>query len=444
MSLRMSRTEQPAEPLEPLSQEQCLRVAYLLKRFPRLSETFILHEMLALEARGMQLRVFAIQDPDEAMVHPEVRRLAARVTYLPRATLSGFAQLLRSHFWLLRRDRRRYIGALRLALTRSSPLVGLRHLLRAGWLARELAHEDVGHLHAHFAHGPAATAQFVHALTGLPYSFTAHAKDIYTTPSIRLQERLREARFVVTCTGHNHHYLASLVDTATSTHIHRIYHGVDVRRFHPLPHLPQDPPMVLAVGRLVEKKGLTYLIDACAVLRGQGVPFQCLLVGGGPLRDQLLAHIVALGLEDSVTLLGARTQKELVEIYRQATVFALPCVVLENGDRDGIPNVLVEAMSMGLPVVSTRISGIPELVDHERNGLLVPPRDAPALAEALRVLLADEAWRSRLGTEAHRTIAERFDLTHNAARLEALFASALGRQESIPSADTSVPEPTSP
>ena len=452
--MSLSRTERSTQPdrsaqpdrlaqlPEPVRQDHGPRVAYLLKRYPRLSETFILHEMLALEARGMRLRVYAMLDPVEATVHPDVGRLAARVTYLPRTTLSGLRHLVRSHTRLLCRDPRRYLGALRLALTRPNPLVGVRHLLRAGWLASELEREGIRHLHAHFAHGPAATAQFVHALTGLPYSFTAHAKDIYTTPPIRLQERLREARFVVTCTDHNHDYLASLVDTVTSARIHRIYHGVDLRRFRPLLPLAQDPPVILAVGRLVEKKGLNYLIDACAMLRDQGVPFQCLLVGGGPLRDQLCAQFTALGLEDSVALLGARTQEELVDIYRQATVFALPCVVLENGDRDGIPNVLVEAMSMGLPVVSTRISGIPELVDHERNGLLVPPRDAPALAAALHALLADPGQRRRLGAEAHRTVTERFDLAQNAERLEALFASAVGRAEATYNADTSVLEPT--
>jgi glycosyltransferase involved in cell wall biosynthesis len=439
----MSETvsDRPVELPEPSRQDQGLRVAYLLKRYPRLSETFILHEMLALEARGMRLHVYALLDPAEATVHPDVDRLAAPVTYLPRTTPAHLGHLARAHARLLRRDPRRYLGALRLALTRPNPLVGLRHLVRAGWLGIALECQGIRHLHAHFAHGPAATAQFVHALTGLPYSFTAHAKDIYTTPPALLAQRIRETCFVVTCTGYNADYLASLVDTSTATRIHRIYHGVDVRRFRLLPPLAQDPPLILAVGRLVEKKGLSYLVEACALLRARGVSFRCLMVGAGPLKDQLRAQIASLGLEGAVALLGARTQEELVDIYRQATLLALPCVVLENGDRDGIPNVLVEAMSLGLPVVSTRISGIPELVDHGRNGLLVPPRDAPALAAALAALLADPAQRRSLGAEAHRTIAERFDLAQNAARLEALFASVLGRGEAAPIAAASALEP---
>src|SRR5260221_3212744 len=343
---RMSVAEfdRSAEMSEPRRQDQGLRVAYLLKRYPRLSETFILHEMLALEARGMRLHVYSLLDPAEATVHPDVDRLAAAVTYLPCATLSHLGQLARAHARLLRRDPRRYLQALRLALTRSHPLVGLRHLLRAGWLGLELEREGIRHLHAHFAHGPAATAQFVHALTGLPYSFTAHAKDIYTTAPARLEERIREACFVVTCTSHNYDYLASLVDPATATRIHRIYHGVDLRRVRLLPLRAQNPPVILAVGRLVEKKGLSYLVEACAVLRDRGAPFRCLMVGGGPLKDQLRAQIAALGVEGTVELLSARTQEEVVDIYRHATLVALADVVLTNVDPETMPDALVHTI----------------------------------------------------------------------------------------------------
>lgn len=422
--------------------DQAVHVAYLLKRYPRLSETFILHEMLALEARGVRLHVYAMLDPSEATVHPDVERLNAEVTYLPHMSLASLGQIVSAHARLLWRNPRRYAGAIRLALTRSNPLVGLRHLLRAGWLGVELECEGIRHLHAHFAHGPAATAQFIHALTGLPYSFTAHAKDIYTTAPERLSERIREATFVVTCTTHNENYLASLVDSKAAARIQRIYHGVDLWRFRPQLPLAQDVPIILSVGRLVEKKGLNYLVAACATLHDMGLPFRCLIVGGGPLRDSLQAQIAALGLEGCIELLGARTQIELVDIYRQATLLALPCVVLENGDRDGIPNVLVEAMSMGLPVVSTTISGIPELVEHESNGLLVPPRDVPALAHALATLLTNVDQRRELGDAAHRAVTERFDLAQNAARLEALFAATLGHAEATKFASANTLEST--
>lgn len=402
-----------------------LKVAYLLKRYPRLSETFILHEMLALEARGVSLHVYSMMDPQETTVHPDVQRLQAPVIYLPGASARTLARFVGAHIRLIRRAPLRYLMGFRRALLRTDRLAGLRHFLRGGWLAVELERRGIQHLHAHFAHGPAATAHFAHLLTGLSFSFTGHAKDLYTTPPERIAERMRDARFVITCTDHNVGFLSRLVDTTTAERIHRIYHGVDLRRFQPEPRSERVMPMILAVGRLVEKKGLPYLLDACALLRERGVSFHCRIVGGGPLKDALRTQIATLGLEDTVMLLGSRTQEQLLEIYRTATVVTLPCVVLENGDRDGIPNVLVEAMGMGIPVVSTNVSGIPELIVSGENGLLVPPQDATALADALARLLANEDLRRRLGEAAHCTVTERFDLHHNARQLEALYAQVL-------------------
>ena len=407
-----------------------LRVAYLLKRYPRLSETFILHEMLALEAQGVSLAVYSMLDPGEATVHPDVRRLRAAVTYLPATTLAHIAGLLNAHGRWLRCNPRRYLHALRFAVLRRDVAAGLRHFLRAGWLAYDLDRLGIRHLHAHFAHGPAATAQYVYLLSGIPYSFTGHAKDIYTTPTARIAARIREAAFVVTCTGFNATFLAQIVDAETARRIHRVYHGVDLTRFSPyIRHVDSDEtagiPTILAVGRLVEKKGLEYLIEACAQLCERGVRFRCQIVGVGPLKERLQAQIDARGLGEMVTFFGARTQDELVTLYGDATVMALPCVVLENGDRDGIPNVLVEAMSMELPVVSTRVSGIPELIEDGENGLLTPPRDADTLTDTLARLLGDAQLRQRLGQNARRTVMDRFELQRNARRLKMLFAHAL-------------------
>lgn len=430
----------PEESIAPL------RVAYLLKRYPRLSETFILHEMLALEAQNVSLDVYSMLDPAEATVHPDVRRLRARVTYLPAPALAHVVELLHAHWQWLRCNPLRYLRALRFAVARRDIAVGLRHFLRAGWLARELDRSGIRHLHAHFAHGPAATAQCVHLLSGIPYSFTGHAKDIYTTPRARIAARIREAAFVVTCTGFNVTHLAQMVDAETAQRIHRIYHGVDLTRFSPRAR-PQDRdesasvPTILAVGRLVEKKGLEYLIEACAHLRESGMRFQCQIVGAGPLKERLHAQIAALHLDGVVSLLGARTQEELVALYENATVMALPCVVLENGDRDGIPNVLVEAMSMEVPVVSTSVSGIPELIDDGKNGLLVPPRDVTALTEELARVLCDASLRKLLGQNARRTVTQRFELQRNARRLKILFAHALSSSPQITRDDLASDEP---
>ncbi len=430
---------QPAEPAsmaaqadEAAAMPESGTIAYLVKRYPRLSETFILHEMLALEAQGYTLRVYSMMNPEEAVVHPDVQRLRAPVTYLPEVHWRGLRQLLPAQIVLLRRSPRRYFKELGISLRRSDPLAGLRHFVRGGWLALELERQQIPHLHAHFAHGPAATAEAVVGVSDLSFSFTGHAKDIYTTPRADIARRIRRAAFVLTCTGFNQSYLASLVAPREAAKIHRVYHGVDRRRFQPRLLQPASdeaadaPPVILAIGRFVEKKGFPYLLDACAILRDRGLSFRCQIIGGGPLREALQARITNLDLEQIVTLEGARNQEALVACYAAATVVTLPCVVLDNGDRDGIPNVLVEAMSSGCPVVSTAISGIPELIQDGENGLLVPPRDAVALADSLERVLRDAQLRRTLSAAASATIAERFDLDVNARLVGALLHTTAG------------------
>ena len=404
-------------------------VAYLLKRFPRLSETFILHEILELERQGVNLRLFSILNPGEEIVQADVARVRTPVRYLPSGP-AAVLLLLRAHLTWLRRDPRRYVGIVAYILQRRRHLATVKHFLRAGWLALELEQAGVAHLHAHFAHGPSSVAHFVHLLTGLPYSFTAHAKDIYTTPTDLLAIKMRAARFVVTCTGYNARYLADLVGGQAAARIQRIYHGLDLHKVSPNGHVspdhaePKGIPTLLAVGRLVEKKGLPYLIDAFRLLRERGYDARLDIVGSGELKDALRRQIAAAGLDDRVRLLGPRPQGELIDLYCAATIFALPCIVAESGDRDGIPNVLVEAMRLGVPVVSTAVSGIPELVIDGETGLLVPPRYAPALATALARLLDDAPLRAQLAAGAARHVMGEFDLASNAARLRALYEEA--------------------
>jgi glycosyltransferase involved in cell wall biosynthesis len=411
--------------MSPQSHSRGGSVAYLLKRFPRLSETFILHEILELQRQGLTLRLYAILDPSEEVVHADVARVQAPVTYLPGG-LAAIMPLLRAHLTLFGRNPRRYAGIVAYLLRWSQRRAALKHFLRAGWLALDLERAGVRHLHAHFAHDPATVAHVVHLLTGLPYSFTAHAKDIYTSPPRLLALKMRAARFVVTCTEYNARYLADLTGAAAAKRIHRIYHGLDLRTFKPNGRFPAVPgqdesPIILAVGRLVEKKGFPYLIDAGRLLVERGYSLRLHIVGGGDMKEALRRHIAEAGLETYVTLLEPRPQEELIALYRTATVFALPSIVADDGDRDGIPNVLVEAMRLGLPVVSTAVSGIPELVLDGETGLLVPPRDAEALAAALVRLLDDEKLRDRLAAGAARHVATSFDLAANAVRLRTLL-----------------------
>ena len=402
------------------------KIAYFLKRFPRLSETFILHEVLELERQGVTLRLYSTMDPGERVVHADVRRVRAPVRYLPSG-LRAWREVPMAHLAIVRRHPRGYLVAIAYVLRRRLSPTSVKHFLRAGWLACELDAAGVSHLHAHFANDPASVARVVSLMVGLPYSFTAHAKDIYTSVPVSLSKKMDAARFVITCTDFNARYLAGLVSPPTAQRIHRIYHGIDLNKFAPQAGdsrangTSTRTPTILAVGRLVEKKGFPYLIEAMGHLRERGYAARMRIVGDGEMREPLTRQVAAAGLEECVALLESRPQEALLELYRGATLFALPCIVTDNGDRDGIPNVLVEAMRLGVPVVSTQVSGIPELIKNEQTGLLVPPRDASALADALARLLDDPCLRDRLADAAARHVLHEFDLARNAGRLRELL-----------------------
>jgi glycosyltransferase involved in cell wall biosynthesis len=289
------------------------------------------------------------------------------------------------------------------------------------WLARDLERRSVGHLHAHFAHSPAAVAHFARLAGGPPFSFTAHAKDLYTTLPRNLRLRAHAARFVVTCTEHNGRYLKRLLEDGQPVSVNVIHHGTDLGRFHPDRRRP-EPGLILSVGRLVPKKGFPTLVRALQSLARDGSAFRCQIYGAGPERSQLEALAGGLGVDDRISFLGARPQEDVIAAYGRAALFVLAPVVLEDGDRDGIPNVLVEAMAAGVPVVSTRISGIPELIDDEVDGILVEPGDPDALAAAIRRLLGEPELAERLAAAARRKVESRFDLALNTRLVGDLLA----------------------
>jgi glycosyltransferase involved in cell wall biosynthesis len=285
----------------------------------------------------------------------------------------------------------------------------------------------VAHLHAHFAHDPALIAQIAHKLVGIPYSFTAHARDLLQVPRAVLRERIQQASAVVTCCRTNLDYLEE-VAPGERHKFSLVYHGVNLEGFQPAARPaapPGEPPLVLSVGRLVEKKGYLDLFEALRRVKDGGARFRCEIYGDGPQRAELEARLTALGLAGEVVLAGTRTQAELIPIYQRAALFALAPTVTEDGDRDGIPNALAEAMAVGLPVVVTRVGGIPEIVSHGREGLLYTPHDAAGLAEGIAALLGSEPMRRALGQAARRQVCEHFDLAQAALRLKDLFARVL-------------------
>jgi len=426
-------------------------VAYVLKGFPRLSETFIANEIHQLESAGMRLRLYSVKGGEHELVHDVVRRIRAPIEYLPEMTsLTGtpllawlrvnLPRVARAHGRLLRRRPLAYVATLTQALRmcwryREGALaaprkVYIKEFLQAGDIAaRVLGDTSIRHLHGHFCHGATTITWFVSRLTGLPFSFTAHAKDIYLddlNPRDLLPRKLAAARFVATCTGANAQHLRARA--ARAERVHTIYHGLDTRYFAPSggDAASAAPPLVVSVGRFVEKKGFAYLVDACARLRAGGVKMRCVIVGErGPDSERIACMVREAGLEDCVELRGPVGQDALRSLYREASLFVLPCQVVADGDRDGIPNVLAEAMATGLAVVSTDVSGIPELVSHGVDGLLVPARDGDALAHAMRVLIEDPALRRRLGAAARAKICATFDATRTTRALRDLFARSL-------------------
>lgn len=398
-------------------------IGYLLKTYPKLSETFILNEILELERQGVFLHLFSLRKPTDEKNHPDVDKVKAHVTYiptlLPEFNFPDLIELLKAHLQLLFQSPRQYWQALQFHLQRPEKK-RLNEFLQAGYLAATMQNLGLSHLQAHFANVPTATTEIAKIFGNLSYNIFAHAKDIYLTEKEVLDRRIGSAEFVLTCTGFNHRHLRSI--STSSTLIYLSYHGFDLTRFtSTVVKHKTETPLILSVGRYCEKKGFPYLIQACQQLKQQGHKFQCDIVGYGLLEGELAQLIADLDVADVVSLAGKMTQDELVKVYQRASIFVLPCQVMENGDRDGIPNVLLEAMAMEIPVVSTDISGIGELVESDKNGFLIPEKNTPAIAEALGKLLAQPALGEQFGKAGRERVLQQFSLERNVGEIRELF-----------------------
>lgn len=424
-------------------------IGVLLKGYPRLSETFIINEILLLEKLGFKLHIFALRNPGETKVHENVRKVRAHVTYIPDYFWPFFWAFIKANVKLWWRRPGAYWPAFRFAAGRSlrqwSSSTIKRFAQAAYMVENHMGYGTKGkgqeesennrvrlaHVYAHFSHGPTTVAYFVTWLTGVKYSFSAHAKDIYLQEHDFLREKILKAQFVTTCTDYNKNYLEKV--GGLRANVFRTYHGLDLDRFPgPERAAKNSCPRILSVGRFVPKKGFPVLIRALHLLRERGYKFHCHLIGGGEMEIELRSLIKKLKMEDRIELLGAMSQEELFDYYRRADIFALACEVQSDGDRDGIPNVIVEAMALGIPIVSTTISGIPECVADGVSGVLVAEKDPNACANGIAKLLDRPDWAKQLGQAGRARVEQDFDSLRNVKKIGAALRQACGEAANEP------------
>jgi colanic acid/amylovoran biosynthesis glycosyltransferase len=391
-----------------------MKVGYVLKRYPRYSETFVVNEILAHEAAGLGVEIFALRPTGDTHFQDTISRVRAPVNYLPSSGVKA------GDLW----------AALEGAVSSPNGWTALeaargedaRDVYQAALLAREAPAKGVTHLHAHFSTVSTTVTRLAARFSGLPYTFTAHAKDIYheSVSPEDFGRKLEDAAGVVTVSDYNLRYLRERYGPR-ARRVRRVYNGMDLRRFSNRAPL-RRPPRIVAVGRLVEKKGFGDLIEACVVLAARGRRFSCQIAGERELEEDLRARIERSGLAGTVDLIGPRPQSEIAGLIQEAAAFVAPCVVGGDGNRDGLPTVLLEAMALGTPCVSTDVTGIPEVLRDEETGLMVPQHAPASLADAITRLIDDPALRVRLAERARRLIETDFDIDRNAALLREVFA----------------------
>lgn len=391
-------------------------VAVLVRCFPKLSETFILGEIASLVESGVDVQIISLKRPTDTLQQPDAKLFSDRVTYVESGV--GLQGLLTTSRYAIR-----WLPRLPTLLRQLRQFgVGFGTFCRLYEICEA---QKVQHIHAHYISEPALLADLLGQIRGHSFSVSAHAKDIYLTDKAAIRSRLKNAAFVTTCTAHNQKFLAQQ-DGNAGSQVHLLYHGINSDRFSPAGQTGGDqPPLLIAVGRFKRKKGFDLLINACAKLLSTGVPLRCEIIGYGDQEHELRRLIEDKGLAAHVTLTEPVTHHDLVHILQNAAVCVLPCRQMEDGDRDGIPNAMLEAMSCEVPVVSTTVSGIPEVIQSGTNGLLVAPEDVQALATAITRVLDDEPLRQRLAENGRRTVTDMFCWESNVAVLGQLLGAAM-------------------
>lgn len=397
------------------AQEIPARIAYVVKRYPRFSETFVVNEILAHEAAGVDMRIFALRPCSDTHFQHAIADVKAPVTHL------RYGGIKAETLWTEMDRAGKEFPNLWHELSRASGYI-VSEIYQSLLLARAVREQQIDHLHAHFGTSAASVARLASLLTGVPYTFTAHAKDIFHeyVDEDLLGRKLADAVGVVTVSDFNVSDLSARFPESAHK-IHRIYNGLHLDRF------PYTPPQqastdIVAVGRLVEKKGFGDLIAACAQLVDANVDFHCKIIGGGDNEVALRNQIDSLNLHPYIELVGPQPQQEVLKTIREAAVCVAPCVTASTGDRDGLPTILLEAMATGTACLATNVTGIPELIRHEDTGLIAPEQEPAALALQLKRLLSDGELRNKLSKAARELIEEQFDVAKSTLRMRELFA----------------------
>jgi glycosyltransferase involved in cell wall biosynthesis len=401
-------------------------VGYVLKMYPRFSETFIVNEILELERRGARVTVFSLRVPREGRFHEKISRVAAEVVYLPNRSVHELVNLVAEQRDQLAPTKRVLSSYLWEQIEGDGPL-SLAYVSKAIDVAAEVRARGIQHLHAHFATSATAVARMASRLACIPYSFTAHAKDIYLeTHSLdRLRRFMADASFVVTVCDANCTPLARIGRGRGD--VRRIYNGLDLEEFRPAPAARSARFTILGVGRLIPKKGFDTLVESCRLLKKRGLDFQCRIAGTGPDEEDLAARIRRDETGDMVELAGPLPNERVRAEISAADVVALPARVAEDGNRDALPTVLLEAMALETPFVSTPVTGIPEIAGANETGLLVPPDRPDLLADVLASLAESPGLRQSLGRAGRSRVRNLFDVRHSVSELLRLFETSGGR-----------------
>jgi colanic acid/amylovoran biosynthesis glycosyltransferase len=403
-----------------------MRIAYMMSRFPKLTETFVLYEMLAMETVGQTIEIYPLINQKESVVQEEARNLTNRARYTGFISLAILLQNLKSAF----SQPKTYFGTLATLIRANWGswrfLLGkLAYFPKAVYLAKRMKEEQIEHIHAHFASFPAAVAYMIHQFSGIPYSFTAHGSDLHRDQHM-LCEKISDAKAVISISEYNKQMMIDHCGKEHAHKIHIVHCGINLERFKAVSNLAEGELSIVCVGTLHEVKGQKFLIEACGKLKERGIPFHCHFVGDGEDLAMLEELATKLGIRENISFHGRLTQAGVIERLQAANVVSLNSVPSADGRREGIPVALMEAMAFRLPVVSTRLSGIPELVEEGVTGYLTDIGDSQAIADALAKLGENPALREQMGIAGRKKIEAEFELYENARQLANIIQSANG------------------